>query len=238
MLLRMRALTEAARALLYLASGNVDRARLGVEGAKTRVDLLTPLAKAYGTDVGCEVASIGVQVHGGMGFIEETGAAQHYRDARIAPIYEGTNGIQAADLVGRKMAGERGDGRVGPQHGGRQGQPRRCFDAVAQLEARERVEAQSLQRSVERDAGAWVAVLPVWCDEGSAPKGHSARLSPLCGLTLCAAGLAPIYVPLAHRYLGVPAQLAASEVFAAGAPLRGLLEDERVPKAVYGAKAA
>ncbi len=110
MLLRMRALTEAARALLYLASGNVDRARLGVEGAKTRVDLLTPLAKAYGTDVGCEVASIGVQVHGGMGFIEETGAAQHYRDARIAPIYEGTNGIQAADLVGRKMAGDGGDG--------------------------------------------------------------------------------------------------------------------------------
>jgi len=110
MLLRMRALTEAARALLYLASGNVDRARLGVEGAKTRVDLLTPLAKAYGTDVGCEVASIGVQVHGGMGFIEETGAAQHYRDARIAPIYEGTNGIQAADLVGRKMAGDGGEG--------------------------------------------------------------------------------------------------------------------------------
>ncbi len=66
-------------------------------------DVLTPLAKAWGTDVGCEVASLGIQVHGGMGFIEETGAAQHLRDARIAPIYEGTNGIQAADLVGRKL---------------------------------------------------------------------------------------------------------------------------------------
>uniref|UniRef100_UPI00286E3BE3 acyl-CoA dehydrogenase family protein n=1 Tax=Sphingomonas sp. TaxID=28214 RepID=UPI00286E3BE3 len=65
--------------------------------------VLTPLAKAWATDVGCEVASLGVQVHGGMGYIEETGAAQHLRDARIAPIYEGTNGIQAADLVTRKL---------------------------------------------------------------------------------------------------------------------------------------
>ena len=70
---------------------------------RLRGDVLTPLAKAWGTDVGCEVASLGVQVHGGMGYIEETGAAQHLRDARIAPIYEGTNGIQAADLVGRKL---------------------------------------------------------------------------------------------------------------------------------------
>ena len=65
--------------------------------------LLTPVAKAFATDVGCEVASLGVQVHGGMGYIEETGAAQHYRDARIAAIYEGTNGIQAIDLVTRKL---------------------------------------------------------------------------------------------------------------------------------------
>ncbi len=62
-----------------------------------------PLIKSWGTDIGCEVASIGIQIHGGMGFIEETGAAQHYRDARITPIYEGTNGIQAADLVTRKL---------------------------------------------------------------------------------------------------------------------------------------
>ena len=108
MLLRMKALTQAARALVYSAAGYVDRANAGVEGAKARVDLLTPLAKAYGTDIGCEVASLGVQIHGGMGFVEETGAAQHYRDIRIAPIYEGTNGIQAADLVGRKLTGDGG----------------------------------------------------------------------------------------------------------------------------------
>ena len=108
MLIRMKALTEATRALLYYAAGQVDGARLGLEGAKARVDLITPLAKSYGTDIGCEVASLGIQVHGGMGFIEETGAAQHYRDARIAPIYEGTNGIQAADLVGRKLSGDGG----------------------------------------------------------------------------------------------------------------------------------
>ena len=103
MLLRMRSLTQGARALLYYAAGQADRAHAGDAQASARLDLLTPLAKAWGTDVGCEVASIGVQVHGGMGFVEETGAAQHYRDIRIAPIYEGTNGIQAADLVNRKL---------------------------------------------------------------------------------------------------------------------------------------
>ncbi|HEX8535415.1 MAG TPA: acyl-CoA dehydrogenase, partial [Allosphingosinicella sp.] len=108
MLLRMKALTQAARALAYHAAGLTDRASAGDADAKARVDLLTPLVKAYGTDVGVEVTSLGVQVHGGMGFIEETGAAQHYRDARIAPIYEGTNGIQAADLVGRKLGMEGG----------------------------------------------------------------------------------------------------------------------------------
>ena len=110
MLIRMKALTQATRALLYYAAGLVDRVHLGVEGAKVRLDLMTPLSKSYGTDVGCDVASLGVQIHGGMGFIEETGAAQYYRDARIAPIYEGTNGIQAADLVGRKLTGDGGAG--------------------------------------------------------------------------------------------------------------------------------
>src|SRR5690606_18485735 len=70
--------------------------------------LFVPIAKAWSTDVGCEVASMGVQVHGGMGFIEETGAAQYYRDARITPIYEGTNGVQAMDLVGRKLSQDGG----------------------------------------------------------------------------------------------------------------------------------
>ncbi len=108
MLLRMKALTMGARALIYQAVGMADRAKAGIEGAQARVDVLTPLAKAWGTDVGCEVASLGIQVHGGMGFIEETGAARFYRDARIAPIYEGTNGIQAADLVNRKLGLEGG----------------------------------------------------------------------------------------------------------------------------------
>jgi alkylation response protein AidB-like acyl-CoA dehydrogenase len=109
MLFRMKALTQAARALTYYAAGQTDRAQLGDGAAQARADLLTPLVKAYGTDIGVEVASLGVQVHGGMGFVEETGAAQHYRDARIAPIYEGTNGIQAADLVGRKLGLEGGE---------------------------------------------------------------------------------------------------------------------------------
>jgi alkylation response protein AidB-like acyl-CoA dehydrogenase len=103
MLLRMKAETQAIRALVYYTAGQVDRGTLGDAEAKKRADLLTPLAKSHGTDIGCLIASLGVQVHGGMGFVEETGAAQHYRDIRIAPIYEGTNGIQAADLVGRKL---------------------------------------------------------------------------------------------------------------------------------------
>ena len=109
MLLRMKALSQAARALAYYTAGQTDRAGLGDEAAAARADLLTPLVKAYGTDVGVEVTSLAVQVHGGMGYVEETGAAQHYRDARISPIYEGTNGIQAADLVGRKIGLEGGE---------------------------------------------------------------------------------------------------------------------------------
>ena len=103
MLMRMRALTMGARALAYYAFGQVDRAASGDSGAGLRAEVLTPLVKAWCTDVGIEVANLGIQVHGGMGYIEETGAAQHLRDARIASIYEGTNGIQAADLVGRKL---------------------------------------------------------------------------------------------------------------------------------------
>ena len=103
MLLRMRSLTMGARALAYYAFGQLDRGHRGDFAAGLRADVLTPLVKAWCTDIGCEVASLGIQVHGGMGYIEETGAAQHLRDARIAPIYEGTNGIQAADLVGRKL---------------------------------------------------------------------------------------------------------------------------------------
>ncbi|APG63601.1 acyl-CoA dehydrogenase [Sphingorhabdus lutea] len=109
MLMRMKAGTQALRALLYYSASKVDLASLGDEAAKEAVDILTPLAKTYGTDLGSEIASLCVQVHGGMGYIEETGVAQYYRDIRIAAIYEGTNGIQAADLVGRKMGMRGGD---------------------------------------------------------------------------------------------------------------------------------
>jgi len=113
MLLAMRSATEAARALTYYAAGQADRAHHHPDaakraGAQARLDLLTPVVKAWSTDLGVEVASTGIQVHGGAGFIEESGAAQYLRDARIAPIYEGTNGIQAIDLVGRKLMRDRG----------------------------------------------------------------------------------------------------------------------------------
>ncbi len=112
-LMLMKAKIEAARAICLSTAVAADLAGAGDDAAlrqkaQLRAELLTPIAKAWSTDVGVEVASMGVQIHGGMGFIEETGAAQHYRDARIAPIYEGTNGIQAIDLMGRKLALENG----------------------------------------------------------------------------------------------------------------------------------
>lgn len=112
-LMTMRASTEASRALAYLAAAALDIAEKHPDEEirayhQRRVDLLVPLVKAWCTDLGVETASIGVQIHGGMGFIEETGAAQHYRDARITPIYEGANGVQALDLLRRKVLGDRG----------------------------------------------------------------------------------------------------------------------------------
>ena len=105
MLAEMRAETYAARAIGLACAVAIDMARATGDAAwSARAALLTPIAKSTGTDTGCHVAELGVQVHGGMGFIEETGAAQYYRDVRVTAIYEGTNGIQAMDLVGRKMA--------------------------------------------------------------------------------------------------------------------------------------
>ena len=108
MLMDMRTKTVAARAICYATAGALDRAERLTDAAEKKAaheeaGLLTPVAKAFGTDIGIEVASTGVQIHGGMGFVEETGAAQFLRDARIAAIYEGTNGIQAIDLVMRKL---------------------------------------------------------------------------------------------------------------------------------------
>jgi alkylation response protein AidB-like acyl-CoA dehydrogenase len=108
LLARMRAGVEALRGLLYLDASCVDRAAHHPDQAERAaaadlLALLTPIVKAFSTDLGVELTSLGIQVHGGMGYVEETGAAQHWRDSRIAPIYEGTNGIQAIDLVTRKL---------------------------------------------------------------------------------------------------------------------------------------
>jgi alkylation response protein AidB-like acyl-CoA dehydrogenase len=113
MLLHMKASIEAMRGLTYMAAAALDVVRFSPDedtrrAAQARVELLTPIVKACATDMGCEVASMGVQIHGGMGFIEETGAAQYVRDARIAPIYEGTNGVQAGDLAFRKTVRDQG----------------------------------------------------------------------------------------------------------------------------------
>ena len=113
MLMLMKSQTEAMRALAYVVAAAMDFAHQDRRQGRSEkhqafVDLMIPVVKGWSTETGIEVASLGVQVHGGMGFIEETGAAQHLRDARITTIYEGTTGIQANDLVGRKIAREGG----------------------------------------------------------------------------------------------------------------------------------
>jgi alkylation response protein AidB-like acyl-CoA dehydrogenase len=114
MLMQMRSMTAAARTICYATAVALDISTRATDpniraAAAARGALLTPIAKAFSTDIGNEVTSLGVQIHGGMGFIEETGAAQHYRDARITAIYEGTNGIQSIDLVTRKLAANDGE---------------------------------------------------------------------------------------------------------------------------------
>ena len=115
MLLTMKSQTEAMRALAYVCGAAFDRAARETDPTRRafwqrRGDLLTPIVKGWCTETGIELASLGVQVHGGMGFIEETGAAQHLRDARIMTIYEGTTGVQAQDLIGRKTQRDGGSG--------------------------------------------------------------------------------------------------------------------------------
>jgi hypothetical protein len=115
MLMLMKAGTEAMRALAFTAAAEIDRARLAKDPARAarhhaRVELFTPIVKGWLTEMAQELTSYGIQIHGGMGYVEETGSAQYYRDARITTIYEGTTGIQANDLVGRKTLAN--DGRV------------------------------------------------------------------------------------------------------------------------------
>jgi acyl-CoA dehydrogenase len=118
MLLTMKSQIEAMRGFSYVLAADVDIGRHHPDAVerqrrRARVDLLTPVLKGWCTELGVEITSLGVQVHGGMGYIEETGAAQYLRDARIATIYEGTNGIQAADLVGRKLPAQKGAAMAG-----------------------------------------------------------------------------------------------------------------------------
>ena len=115
MLVDMKSKIAAMRAICLYASAEVDRsishddAETGANKPAGRVALLTPIVKAWCTDTAIDITSTALQIHGGMGFIEETGIAQHYRDARITPIYEGTNGVQAMDLITRKLSMEGGN---------------------------------------------------------------------------------------------------------------------------------
>jgi len=169
MLLSMRAATDAMRAMAYFAAAAIDASRRAGDGqaqfrAQRRADLLIPVVKAWCTDLGVEVASIGIQVHGGMGYIEETGAAQYLRDARIAPIYEGTNGIQANDLVGRKLGRDQGEAarELIAEMRGTLGELDRGLDAIRAPLANG---IQALEQATEYLVGAG----PAFAAAGSAP---------------------------------------------------------------------
>ena len=176
-LLTMKAQTAAARAICYLTAEALDRShRATDEGerkvAHERAALLTPVAKAFSTDIGVEVASIGVQVHGGMGFVEETGAAQHLRDARILPIYEGTNGIQAIDLVTRKLplsGGETVRARIAAMRATVTRLVKEATPAFGHTAARLREATESLDRATSHMLKALASNAPNEALAGAAP---------------------------------------------------------------------
>ncbi len=186
MLMTQRAWLDALRYLIYSNAVELDLAK-GATNAEDRLahqeiaDLLIPLSKSLGTDVGCEMTSIAIQVHGGMGYIEETGAAQHFRDIRIAPIYEGTNGIQAADLVGRKLQ-MRGGAVVVEQLD-------RCTKTASEMRSVAGLKrfADNLDAAVEaaREATSWLL------ENSSSPRDLLAGSSPYLRLlgTVLAGGL-------------------------------------------------
>ncbi|MCX8133604.1 MAG: acyl-CoA dehydrogenase family protein [Roseococcus sp.] len=175
MLAEMRATTLAGRFLAMEACVAADAARAGDAAAEARLALLTPIVKAWCTDRGVEAASLGIQVHGGMGFVEDTGAAQVLRDARIAPIYEGTNGIQALDLVGRKLPRDQGATLRAMIAAAREADPR-LAPAAAELERATRwilaatAEEAAASASACLDACGWFL--------GAAQLARAARLDP------------------------------------------------------------
>ncbi|TDB05035.1 acyl-CoA dehydrogenase [Halomonas marinisediminis] len=188
MLLSMRARTDALRALALYCAAQLDVARHAADdaeraAAQARAEVLIPVVKAFSTDQAVEIASLGIQVHGGMGFVEETGAAQLLRDARIAPIYEGTNGIQALDLAGRKLQRDGGaalEGLLGD-----------IDSTVASLKASDELTTlgESLAAGVTDLRAAMATVLEAGADPESGADAVQAYATPflsLAGHVLCA----------------------------------------------------
>ncbi len=239
MLLTMRASTVAARAICHATARALDlseRAPNPAErsNAADRLALLTPIAKAYATDTAVRVASLGVQVHGGMGFIEATGAAQHYRDARILPIYEGTNGVQAIDLVTRKLPLDGGQAAVKLLAGMRADTK---AVAVSGLAGAERIAAQltAAQDAVERITGWLAKTLISDPDRGlAAATPYLDLLAATLGGTLVASGVAH-----AQRGINISNAIAAhwtlagfhadTAVAAVPGMARGLIDAEPLP---------
>ncbi len=173
MLLTMKAYTAAARSICYLTAAALDAAH-GPEGkaAHDRASLLTPVAKAFSTDLANEITSLGVQVHGGMGFVEETGAAQLMRDARILAIYEGTNGIQAIDLTGRKLAldgGTTARAQIAWMRRAGEGLLKNADPAFGRMGARLRAAIESLDRATTFQLAALTSNKPETALAGASP---------------------------------------------------------------------
>jgi hypothetical protein len=190
MLLTMKAYTAAARGICYLTAAALDAAH-GPEGkaAHDRASLLTPVAKAFSTDLANEVTSLGVQVHGGMGFVEETGAAQLMRDARILGIYEGTNGIQAIDLTGCKLplnGGATVRAQIAWMRRAAEGLLKNADPAFGQMAARLRAGIESLDRATTFQLTALTSNRPEAALAGATPYLR------LFGLTLGGACLAKV----------------------------------------------
>ena len=213
MLLSMRAASEAMRALACYAAATIDQARRDPDPAararhQHRADLLIPVVKAWCSDMGVAVASTGIQVHGGMGYVEETGAAQHLRDARIAPIYEGTNGIQANDLVGRKLARDRGAAMVAllDEIGA-------ALAALDQARGSDQSDLSAIRRSLQR--GALALQTATSCVVEAAAPEAAAGAAPYLEMAgiVCAGWLMARQALAADRHLkageGDPAFLAA-----------------------------
>ncbi|MGE5616931.1 MAG: acyl-CoA dehydrogenase [Bacillota bacterium] len=184
MLLTMKSLTEAMRALAYWTSAILDRARHHPDEAEKRraqaqVDLLIPIVKGWCTENGIEIASLGIQVHGGMGFIEETGAAQHLRDARITTIYEGTTGIQANDLVGRKVGRE--EGRTALALIAEMQKTATALESSSDLALRTIGDKLALALSKAREATDWI--VKTFADEPAAVAAGSVYYLKLMGIT-------------------------------------------------------